>query len=221
MSQATRMQTPVAAPDDSDIVRGQPRRLRMTEEEFERFTDGEFNRKAEWVDGEVIVPVATSIKHAQIVRFLLTLLYLFSARYKLGEVLGETAQVRFAGLKQRRTPDIIFVANDRRHLFRETFFEGAPDLIIEIVSPDSVARDWREKYLDYQAAGVREYWVVDPMARQVEAYAMDAQNQYERLEAQAGRIASRVLPGFYLKPEWLWQEELPDPLGVLAEFDAA
>jgi len=84
-----------------------------------------------------------------------------------------------------------------------------------------VARDWREKYLDYQAAGVREYWVIDPMARRVEAYAMDAQNQYERLEGQAGRIASRVLPGFYLEPEWLWREELLDPLEVLAGFDAA
>lgn len=219
MSQAT--QTPVVTSENSYTVHDTPLRLLMTEAEFEQFTDGEFNRKAEWVDGEVIVPMATSIKHAQIVRFLLTLIYLFCLRRKLGEVLGENAQVRFAELKRRRTPDIMFVAHERRHLFRETFFDGAPDLVVEIVSPDSVARDWREKYLDYQEAGVREYWVIDPLSEQVEAYALNAQNQYERIKEQEGKIASRVLSGFTLKPAWLWQDDLPNPIDVLTEFDAA
>ncbi|BCX03621.1 MAG: hypothetical protein KatS3mg053_1559 [Candidatus Roseilinea sp.] len=94
-------------------------------------------------------------------------------------------------------------------------------MVVEVVSPDSVARDWREKYLDYQAAGVCEYWVVDPLSEQVEAYALNAEKQYERIEMQDDKIASRVLPGFYLKPSWLWQDELPNPMDVLTQFDAA
>lgn len=219
MSQAT--QTPVAIAHDADATPDQPLRLHMTEEEFERFTDDEFNRKAEWVDGEVIVPMATSIEHSQIIVFLLTLLNIFCAQRRLGLVLGENAQVRFERLRRRRTPDILFLSHDRLNQRRKTYIEGAPDLVMEIVSPDSVARDWREKYLEYEAAGVREYWVVDPMAERVEAYVLNAQQRYERLEMQAGKIASGVLPGFYLKPEWLWQDELPNPMDVLAELSAA
>lgn len=218
MSQATQMP---ATACNADVTLDQPIRLRMTEEEFERFTDDEFNRKAEWVDGEAIVPMATSIEHANILLFLMTLTHLFCLKHKFGRVLGPDSQIRFQALRRRRTPDILFLSNERLHQIRETYIAGAPDLVTEIVSPDSVARDWREKYLEYEAAGVREYWVVDPMAERVEAYALNAQNQYERLEMQAGKIASRVLPGFYLKPEWLWQDELPNPLDVLAELSAA
>lgn len=219
MSQAT--QAPVAIAHDTDATPDQPLRLHMTEEEFERFTDDEFNRKAEWVDGEVIVPMAKSVKHANILLFLMTLMHLFCLKHKFGRVLGPDSQIRFQALRRRRTPDILFLSNERLHQIRETYVEGAPDLAVEIVSPDSVARDWREKYLEYEAAGVLEYWVVDPMAERVEAYALNAQQRYERLEMQAGKIASRVLPGFYLKPEWLWQDELPNPMDVLAELSAA
>lgn len=151
----------------------------------------------------------------------LTLLNIFCAQRRLGLVLGENAQVRFERLRRRCTPDILFLSHDRLNQRRKTYIEGAPDLVMEIVLPDSVARDWREKYLEYEAAGVREYWVVDPMAERVEAYVLNAQQRYERLEMQTGKIASRVLPGFYLKPEWLWQDELPNPMDVLAELSAA
>lgn len=167
------------------------------------------------------VHLAASIKHAQIVVFLLTLLNLFCAHRRLGLVLGENTQVRFEALQRRCTPAVLFLSRDRLGQRRATYIEGAPDLIMEVVSPDGVACDWREKYLEYQAAGVREYWVVDPMAECVEAYALNAQQQHERLETQAGRIASRVLPGFHLRPEWLRQDDLPSPLDVLAELNAA
>lgn len=47
---------------------------------------------------------------------------------------------------------------------------GAPDLVIEILSPSTHERDWREKFVLYQKAGVREYWIVDPYARFVAAH---------------------------------------------------
>ena len=93
-------------------------------------------------------------------------------------------------------PDIWFLTESRRHLLRESHIEGPPDLMIEIVSPDSQSRDWREKYLEYQAAGVREYWMIDPMSRHVEAYTLEAsppseasaakEDQYRRLEEREG-----------------------------------
>lgn len=56
-----------------------------------------------------------------------------------------------------REPDIIFVGKERLHLLKETFFDGATDLIVEIISSESYTRDRVEKYSEYEAAGVKEY----------------------------------------------------------------
>lgn len=192
-----------------------PRR-RMTEEEFVAWCDEDV--KAEWVDGEVIVHSPANIWHVRLAKFLLQLLDGFAVRYDLGEVLGPELQIRFSGLRRRRVPDILFIRKERSSIVRSGHIEGAPDLVIEIVSPDSVARDWREKYLEYEAAGIREYWVIDPMAESVEAYALGADGRYTRIEVQDDAIHSTVLPGFYLKPAWLWQEPLPKVGDVLREM---
>jgi Uma2 family endonuclease len=114
--------------------------------------------------------------------------------------------------------DLLFVAQSRLHLLHSTRLEGAADLVVEIVSPESLVRDWREKYLVYQAAGVREYWVIDPQARRFEVYSLNQNGIYEVPPEIDGRVSSRVIPGFYLKSEWLWQEPLPSAFDVLQEM---
>ncbi|MBI5652260.1 MAG: Uma2 family endonuclease [Chloroflexi bacterium] len=191
-------------------------RLRMTEDEFLEWYDEDI--KAEWVDGEVIVHSPASIIHVRLDKFLLKLFDDFVIERDLGEVLGPEFQIRFAKLRRRRVPDILFVAKARRDLIQRNHFEGAPDLIVEIVSPDSIARDWRVKYHEYESAGVREYWIVEPAEQRVEAYALNADGQYEQIEPKHHTLYSTVLPGFFLKPEWLWQEPLPKVADVLREM---
>lgn len=94
-------------------------------------------------------------------------------------------------------PDILFIDQERLDIVQEKFIAGAPDLIVEILSPSNWLDDRRDKYTVYEAAGVREYWIVDPDDCSVEVFVL-RNGQY----AQVGRYApgdtiySDVIAGF-------------------------
>ncbi len=199
--------------------RPEERRLRMSYEEFLAWS-GE-DTHAEWVDGEVIVHMPPREEHQRIVRFLTHLLGLFARLFELGRVYFAPFEVRLTPEGPSREPDILFVA--REHLDRLTpdRLEGPADLIVEVVSPDSVQRDRDQKFREYEAAGVREYWIVDsrPGRQRADFYRLDEEGRYRLYATEDDeRVASEVLPGFWLRPAWLWEEEPPDPLMALAEI---
>ncbi|NIR51658.1 Uma2 family endonuclease [candidate division KSB1 bacterium] len=188
----------------------------MTEEEFLDFCDEDI--KAEFVDGEVIVHSPSSSKHNRIAVFVTTLVQLYVDQKKLGTVWGENFQVRLRpGL--RRVPDLIFVSRDNEVEITNTEIEGAPDLVMEIVSPDSVDRDWRDKFLEYEKVQIKEYWVVDPNNKRFEIYGLNDKGQYEAQVAEGGVVKSNVLSGFWLKKEWLWQDPLPNVVEIAKELN--
>lgn len=189
--------------------------LRMTEAEFERWADSDVH--AEWADGEVILMPPVSFEQTDLQGWLMTVVREFVEDGELGKVAGPEFAVRLPRQRRRRVPDLLFIAAARVHLIRPTFLDGAPDAAFEIVSPDSVVRDWRDKYQEYQSAGVREYWVIDPTTRRAEAYAL-ARRKYVLLPEEDGRITSQALPGFYLRPAWLWKSPLPRVATVLREL---
>ena len=65
-------------------------------------------------------------------------------------------------LRRGREPDLIFVRKERLPLLKPTYFDGAPDLVVEVASPESLGRDRGEKFVEYERAGVEEYWLIDP-----------------------------------------------------------
>jgi len=188
---------------------------RMSEDEFVAWCGDEV--RAEWVDGEVIVMSPASADHDDLVGWLLAVLRPFAERHNLGTVRGPELQVRLIP-GRRRIPDVLFVSTGRESILQANYVEGAPDLAIEIVSPDSQARDWREKYLDYQAAGVREYWVIDLASQRAEFYHLDDGGQYSRLEEVDGAITSQVLTGLRLPLAWLWPAGRPKVIDALGKL---
>ena len=186
----------------------------MTEEEFLAWCDED--TRAEWVDGVVVVMSPASIVHNRLTRFLNSLLEEFVAERGLGEAFGTEVSVRLKS--KRRLPDVFFIAQDRFADLHETYFEGAPNLIVEVVSDDSVDRDWRVKYLEYEEAGVAEYWVIDPLHRRIEAYSLGDDRTYHSIAMVEGKITSRSVPGFYVRPEWLWRDAPPKVPGILREL---
>lgn len=190
---------------------------KLSEEEFVAWCDED--KKAEWVDGRVVMMSPANTAHVRITTFLLSLIKIFVEDRDLGEVFGPELTTRLSP-RIRRVPDLMFVAKERLPNVGPTHLEGPPDLALEIVSPDSVERDWRAKYADYQAAGVREYWVIDPAHQRVEAYRL-VDGEYQSIAHDQGRVASSVLGGFYLREEWLWRAELPKVRETLQEIESA
>ncbi len=94
-------------------------------------------------------------------------------------------------------PDIIFMAQERLDIVQDKFITGAPDLIIEILAPSNWLDDRRDKYLVYEAAGVREYWIVDPDNCSVEVFVLrDAQYTQVGRYAPGDVVHADVVPGF-------------------------
>ena len=189
----------------------------MTEREFVEwaFSDGDI--RAEWEGGKVILMAPVSDAEDDINGWLTTVLRTFVEVRDLGVIKGPNFFVRFATQKRRRIPDLLFVARARERLIHPTYFEGAPDAAFEIVSSDSQTRDRRKKYLEYEKAGVREYWMIDPTSETIEAYALK-RGKYAEVLADEDAVRSIVLPGFFLKPKWLFRRPLPKVLAIQKEL---
>lgn len=202
---------------DCAAIKPRPPR-RLSEAEFIAWCDEDV--KAEWINGDVITMSPATLLHVRISRLLVSLLQEFGASRKLGEALGPEFTVRL-DTQRRRIPDVIFVGTDRLSRLQPGCFEGAPNLIVEVVSDDSVERDWRDKYFEYEAAGVDEYWIVDPQYQRIAPYSLGADRAYRPIAEQDGRFSSTAVPGFYLRAEWLWTEPLPNVSDLLPELLSA
>jgi Uma2 family endonuclease len=174
---------------------------------------------AEWVDGEVVRMSPASDRHHDIKIFLATLFRTFSDLNGLGVVRDAGFQMKTGPELPGREPDVFFIARENVGRLRKTFLEGPADLALEIVSPESVERDRRLKFQEYQKGGVREYWLIDPSRREATVYRLSRAGVYE--PAPAGdppRLRSEVMRGLSIDPEWLWSEPTPSVAVALREW---
>lgn len=199
---------------------------RMSEDEYVDWC-GERTR-AEWVNGEVILMSPITYDHDHIQGWLYRLISDFVEDRDLGDVCSTEFWLRLPNVPSRRLTDLFFVAKGREAGFQRlsskksgpaTCFNGAADLVLEVVSPDSVERDYAQKFAEYQAAGVREYWIIDPMEKQAVAYER-VKGKFRRIPSKNHAIHSKVLDGFFIRPEWLWQSPLPKKRAILDRMNA-
>jgi len=186
---------------------------KMSYEEFLEWADED--TLAEWVDGEVVIYSPASPRHQRISRFLLEVLGGYARAHDLGEVFPAPMQMK---LERGREPDLLFVAREHLDRLEETHLDGPADVAVEIVSLESVGRDRGAKFTEYEAGHVPEYWLIDPQAEWAEFYRLEEGHYRLVLGGREGQYHALVLPGFWLRVEWLWQEPLPHPLRVLGEI---
>ena len=94
-------------------------------------------------------------------------------------------------------PDLMFISSEREHIRTPANIQGAPDLVVEILSPSSARRDWRDKRDLYARHGVKEYWIVDPANRLVYVMRLrDGALEIEGTYAEGDTVSSATLKGF-------------------------
>lgn len=200
---------------ESPAVRSSPL-PKMTYEEFLAWYDGSH---AEWVDGEVILMGPVSARHQLLVSFLGALLQFWTEDRQLGLVLIAPFQMKLSLRPSSCEPDVLFIARERLDLLQRNYLDGAADLAIEVISPDSGTRDRKHKYREYEQGGVREYWLVDPLLNRAEFYRLGSDGRFALVAISGdGIFRSDVLAGLWLKVDWLWQEPLPPLMSVLKEW---
>lgn len=147
-------------------------RQRWTYAEFARLPS-EGSKRHEIIDGELFVTPSPTSRHQRIVTDIVTLLNSFVRSNHLGEVFVSPLDVLFAE-GDYLEPDILFLRAGRSGVVTDRGVEGAPDLVVEVLSPSTEARDRGIKLDRYRLYGVAEYWVVDPDARAVEVWDLAA-----------------------------------------------
>jgi Uma2 family endonuclease len=161
--------------------------------------------RAEWVDGKVVEMTPQTDRHLLIAGFLFKAI---DGYLEFNEIGGLAAQAGFQvrlGPHIGREPDVFYLTPEHTHRFKRTFVDGPVDLAIELISPDSRVRDRREKFQEYQQAGIPEYWIIDPDAETLEVYWLSESGTYELVPlGDPPRATSRVLPGMWIDPAWMW-----------------
>jgi Uma2 family endonuclease len=166
----------------------------------------EFDEKTrcEIIENKLFMSPAPNTEHQEISRDLEFLLYTFTRENNLGKVFDAPFDV-ILDENNVVQPDILFITNQNIQHLSKKGYHGAPDLIIEIVSPSTFYRDCQEKKSLYEKFGVKEYWIVEPANQVIEIFILEnnlknnlgnTQYQLHQFVAEKGKVSSKLLEGF-------------------------
>lgn len=167
-------------------------------------------QQTEWQAGKVVQQVSNNSRHQIILGFLYRLLMNFLELRELGQVILAGLPMYINDEVSARQPDLMIVLNPKLNQIKVNYFEGPADIVVEIVSPGSERVDRADKLVEYEAAGVPEYWLIDPLRKEAVIYVLNEEGIYQAnpLDDER-RLQSTVLIGFLFNPAVLWQEQLP------------
>lgn len=188
------------------------RDTRLTYEDFLRFPDD--GLRHELIDGVHYVTASPAWRHQELLgRLYLAIGNHLAAHPGIGHVVLSPFDTVFSQWDVVE-PDLIFVATNQMEIVTEANIQGAPALVVEILSPSTRKRDLGIKQQLFDRGGVREYWVVDPIAKDVAVYRRGPDGGLPKV-LQLGTddnatLSSPLLPGFELSVEQLFARLLPE-----------
>lgn len=164
---------------------------------YEEMTE---QQKVEFINGEVFMHSPVKVRHLDASGNLYFLLKFHVARQRLGWVANEKALICLT--RNDYEPDVVFYGSEKAALLKPDQMKlPVPDFVVEVLSPSTERHDRGIKFEDYSAHGIAEYWIIDPVTRTVEQYALPAGGtEYATVGVWSGNaeVVSVVVPGFHL-----------------------
>lgn len=177
----------------------QTHRVKLTYEDYVLLPED--GRRHEFIDGEHFMTPAPSTRHQRISRNLVSFLDVHLRRTKEGQVFHAPTDVVLSE-QDVVEPDLLVVSAARTSIITEKNIQGAPDLVVEIISETSRKTDKTIKRKLYEGHGVREYWIVDPELETVEVYRMTERGYVRAAELSREAdeaLGTPLLPALTLK----------------------
>ena len=175
-----------------------PKKKKYTYEDYAKLPEG---APYQLIGGELIITPAPTPYHQRISRKIEFLLIEYVEKNELGEVFDAPIDVYFEETETYQ-PDIIFISKERLNIISETKIKGAPDLIIEILSPATAYYDLGRKYEVYEKNGVKEYWIVHPERKSIEIYQnQEGQFKLIQIAKEKDTVNSSLFKDFELNLE--------------------
>jgi Uma2 family endonuclease len=182
--------------------------VKMTVEEYLTYDDGT-DKRYSLEDGVLVEMPPGTGNHEAIITFILFQFILEKQR------LGLTLEPRSNGVeimtkKQPRRPDVLVMTNEQAASIenKSAVLRTPPPLIVEVVSPESVERDYEIKTLEYAAFGVDEYWIIDPLSDQVTVCLLVGKVYNQTVVTGNQQIVSRLFPQINLTAQQLLMPKL-------------
>jgi Uma2 family endonuclease len=175
---------------------------KLTASDFWKFPDDDGNRH-ELIDGEWYMTPPPNSDHQAVVTQLAYMLLRHVMSRKLGRVLVAPLAV-VLGRHSVPEPDIVFIAESRRAILKKKGVYGAPDLVVEVLSPSTESYDRGKKASMYEEAGVREYWLADPEERTIEIREFRRVRRV-RIYREGQSFESALFPGLRLRVDEIFE----------------
>ncbi len=176
-------------------------RTKLTYEDYVGFPDD--LQRHEIIDGDHYVTPSPLSYHQLVSGDLFVGLYRQIYEAGLGRVISAPMDVLLSRVDIVQ-PDIVVILESNASIITEKNIQGAPDLVVEILSPSTSARDRTLKKALYERVGVREYWIVDLERKRIEQFVLNAEGRYGSAGEHEDEISARFVSGVTIDLTKVW-----------------
>ena len=174
---------------------------KYTIEDFHKMESLDENHYYELIEGEIVKKNAPTPRHQAILGNINDILRTHVKSKNLGTVLFAPIDV-FLDANNQLQPDLIFIAQEKKHIITSNGIEGVPTIVIEIISPSTGKYDRGGKMRVYKRHAVAEYWIIDPKSQSVEIYVYrDGDYDLDSFAVENGNLITTIFPELTLKAE--------------------
>jgi Uma2 family endonuclease len=171
-----------------DAIATIPRPPKTMFEVFESLPEGTL---AQLINNQIVMSPSPSFTHQKVSGEIFGNIFLHLKKNPIGIVLAAPFDI-YLDRKNAFQPDIIFISKEKQHLLKENGLHGAPDIAIEILSPQTGKYDLEDKMEVYAANGVKEYWIIEPHEKRATGYWL-VNDEYHEFANEIGILNSKLL----------------------------